>query len=1090
MKKKLHTSFLALGILVLVITQLLAFAPALHVSAAPMTLETIKDETYKYSVYAAMHACLNRVSTGTGYYGPEDWDGPLSMDTVIVGFAGSDGGNNDGYVNCDEAGKLWMSMAGHANVSDMMSQFGFAKSSQRCSTVGTSGQQNCVETWTTNNKGTVLAGHDKIAKSKGIPTALPTGGRYTLAVSALDAKCQSSGPTITTTGNQTATTSTVTIISDSSGAITNKSYSQSSDNSLGVWPTTSGGDKSSCSYLISDVNKTAKAASATMVATRVGQTATDLSKTACEKAGATGAKLKACLADFTKWAKACIAEYYAKNPTALGGGTFDADAIATCIIAKNGGEGVRGKYNITKADLAGLVKGAMDANTPSPAGGADSTKDPCSVLPEGTQMKWLACSMLLSLDGILTALYSTIQTMLVTPNDIFQKDGFIAAVSVFRNFGLALLVIAGLIMIIAQATGSDLVDAYTVKKVLPRIGVALVGIALAMPLLRLAVIFTNDIGILIGNLMGSLGGTVAGPTASPGGNSAIGSVLAWIIGGGGAGLYLMIFLKGQGTIALVGTIVLALLVGLVVLTIRQLVIIVLILLAPLAIASSILPGTEKLWKYWRSTLLTTLAMFPIIMLFLSSGKFMASIFGTMNNGLFAVLAYFAPYFMLPFAFKLAGGLMGNIFQAVQGRASKGFEAFKGMRKKAVSTNAPEFLKGNAFKGPLKNTAFGRAVGRAGLASNAVATGELGFNAAKWGSRLSSASSRQALDSAREASEKNKYVKSVQANDDFSMAALDNWMNEDGQRAYLKSLKKGDGITQVYTDENIEEGIASIRMAQRGMTKESFENSMLLSLPGTGTAWKQKFDKNGTLISGGAGDMRAAINKVVGNDRIRGATLLAAMKGAADQAGRSDLAGASFGEDLAIMDAMYQNQATPSPQISYHDENGNVQTINTGPDDMNLGITKHYNQRVLETKGAGQLIGTLRAHAFQGIATALRDRLDGVAGVGDDRVMGEDKLTDKNFIRELGVHAGMLDAAGQSSPEKQRIIADTVFGETVNIGGKDTTYAEIIDRVRNDPNLADMAETFAETRREYGSRYAREAAEAARLAGMGDQQQQG
>src|SRR5438876_8665957 len=71
---------------------------------------------------------------------------------------------------------------------------------------------------------------------------------------------------------------------------------------------------------------------------------------------------------------------------------------------------------------------------------------------------------------------------------------FYAAWASFRVLAMAVIVIAGLAMIISQALGADLLDAYTVKKVLPRLLIAVILIAVSWQLLKAAVSISDVLG--------------------------------------------------------------------------------------------------------------------------------------------------------------------------------------------------------------------------------------------------------------------------------------------------------------------------------------------------------------------------------------------------------------------------------------------------------------------------------------------------------------------------------------------------------------------------------------------------------------------
>lgn len=702
MKKKLHISFWALGIAMLLLSQLIALVPASHAYAAAPSLDDYNTSARKYSAYAAFHECLLKVPSGYKTSGTELGQGKIfsglgGISLVVIGYI-NDIGSGDGTVFCDEAAQKWYEQAGYSDVSAMMTDLGFVSTSSTGNCGGVTNQQCTTTDWQLNVAPSVLSSnHQTLAKSRKIPVSMvgTTGVKYSLAVAAL----QSSSCGATLTPATAAGPDTVALLTDSSGAISYKSInwgstSGSAGNIAGTGNTevtafpdpvnsNTSGSKATCSGLVDYLNSTSGTSyfAAAMVAERINATSSDIATAACAKAGITDkAKLATCMSDFTGWAKACMKDYYTNKGYSP---TFDVSTVASCVYGKMNASSRKSWYKkITLADLTTIIQQGMDANTPVSVTG--TTDDPCSLLPTDTQMRWLACSLLLGGKGIADAFFAAIQSLLYTPTDaLFNADSFKTMASTFRIIGMALLIIIGLVMIIAQASGSDIVDAYTVKKVLPKIGIALIGMALAWPLLKLVVGGTNDIAIGLGSFVKDLAGS--GTTGSATNSGDVVSLIATGIIGGGAGTAIMVVSLGAwGILSLLGTVILALLIGLAVLAFRQLLIVMLILVAPLAIAASVMPGTDKLWKFWRTTLLSTLMMFPIIMLFLSSGSLMASIFGKMDgdktiNSLMAVLVYFAPYFMLPFAFKMAGGLMANIFQIANDKGKGAFDRLRNQR---------------------------------------------------------------------------------------------------------------------------------------------------------------------------------------------------------------------------------------------------------------------------------------------------------------------------------------------------------------------------------------------------------------------------
>lgn len=304
-------------------------------------------------------------------------------------------------------------------------------------------------------------------------------------------------------------------------------------------------------------------------------------------------------------------------------------------------------------------------------------------LPAEASMRWLGCSLFFTLQGTATALGNQIDNYLYAdPGTMFGTSAQNAATT-FRNIGMVIIVVAGLFMVISQALGFEFLDAYTIRKLMPRLGIALIGMALSWPLLKLAVTVTNDLGGLVSSvLLGIANGVNPTGTSSADGGTGLGVALTSLVGVSTVAISLGI----AGFLSLVGTVVLALLIGLLVLSVRQLVIFMAILIAPLAIAAYVIPGGQKLWSFWKNTLITTLFMYPLIMAFIAAGAAMSYIMPktTIELQVLAIIVYFAPFFMLPFAFKMAGGLMGTIFSIAndknRGLFDKGKKKREGIRE--------------------------------------------------------------------------------------------------------------------------------------------------------------------------------------------------------------------------------------------------------------------------------------------------------------------------------------------------------------------------------------------------------------------------
>jgi len=382
--------------------------------------------------------------------------------------------------------------------------------------------------------------------------------------------------------------------------------------------------------------------------------------------------------------KSAFASCYAK---AFGGGAGQGSNNNPDDVATTGDQGLANCLSAATGTSADKfmtefqsVKSALDqlaAEYQSPSVSTADDSDDCP-LPSDAEMRWLGCAVFGLMNKAVSVLHDFIQQFLyVTVANVFN-DNIKSVSSTFRNIAIGLIFIAGLTMIISQALGFELFDAYTIKKLMPRLVVALLGVALAWPLMKLAVVFFNDLGLGLGSVLDGIS-NYEGNASSNGGGTHLLTVFF-----GSAAVVGTVWAMGiLGGLSLLGTALLGMFIGMIVLAIRQVLILMCVILAPFAIACYVLPGTQKVWTFWKTTFLTTLMMYPIIMLFIASGRAASSIIGSNGSSgamnILAIMLYFAPYFMLPYAFKMAGGLMSTIFSLANDRNRGMFDRMKKFR---------------------------------------------------------------------------------------------------------------------------------------------------------------------------------------------------------------------------------------------------------------------------------------------------------------------------------------------------------------------------------------------------------------------------
>lgn len=237
-----------------------------------------------------------------------------------------------------------------------------------------------------------------------------------------------------------------------------------------------------------------------------------------------------------------------------------------------------------------------------------------------------------------------------------------------------------------------MLDAYTIRKIAPRLLLAVIGINISYYLVVAVVDLSNIVAVGVADMLrgaflenpnfGDAPGLTATNVAA-GGIVTAGVLTAMVTGSfaligaslalGFAGLMLML-------IIFIFFLSIAVLLTLI---IRYGLIILLAVTAPIAIAATVLPGTEKYFQQWWSLFLKTLAVYPIIAILFAMSDILTVIFlqasnDSANSGaaklvfvIVAIMAMYAPLFLIPFAFQLAGGAMGTIFSGIKGLTDRG-----------------------------------------------------------------------------------------------------------------------------------------------------------------------------------------------------------------------------------------------------------------------------------------------------------------------------------------------------------------------------------------------------------------------------------
>lgn len=324
------------------------------------------------------------------------------------------------------------------------------------------------------------------------------------------------------------------------------------------------------------------------------------------------------------------------------------------------------------------------------AGSGDSTQTDPTCESEGAELSWIICPVIFLGDAIMRKLDQAIISLLSVPNDYINNEGLEAAWSRLRNIAYIILVPIALVMVMGTMLGFDFVSAYTVKRALPRMLLAVVFIAFSFEITKFLVVLTNDVGTGLGGLITSVvadsGEVNLASVFSPGQEDGATGLLA------GVGLVGATLAVGSIGIVLsyIFIAVVGLAIGFFLLSLRQMLIIALMILAPVAILAWIFPGNDKLWKLWWGTFSKLLLLFPLVILLISAGKVFAVIAsdvdGSFVTTLMKLVAYIGPYFMIPAMFKFAGGIFATVSGMANDRSRGLFDRNKKYRQRQMAQN--------------------------------------------------------------------------------------------------------------------------------------------------------------------------------------------------------------------------------------------------------------------------------------------------------------------------------------------------------------------------------------------------------------------
>lgn len=732
------------------------------------------------------------------------------------------------------------------------------------------------------------------------------------------------------------------------------------------------------------------------------------------------------------------------KPTIIKDGNYAPPTKCTTLVSDDLVRYLRSKK--AQVNFTSSTNTSSFAGSGSGSNGSQSDDNSCET--KGGALGWILCAVVRGVDDALNWLDTQIQALLEIDNTSFNNPQIKSAWSSIRNFAYIILLPIMLVMVIGTALGSNLIDAYTAKKALPRMLIAVVFITLSYYICTFLIQFFNVVGA------GTLG-ILTSPFHNLKDNLTLASlykgspIQAILAGPIAAGVVFMLWLFG-------GTLVLFAGVAFLVLLLRQMFIVAALLVAPLAILAWIFPGNNKLWKDWWGLFSKLLIMFPLIMGVIAVGRIFAVIIhdGSAGDGglqgaiikpLAIMFAWMLPYAFIPFTFKFAGGLFATLSGFANDKSKGLFDRQKQKRadklERARDGNIIRTAPPGSWRDKLNKA------------------GQVGMNIKSAGLRpghmrdnMTTALGARNFEAANEFLEKNMSARAIKGDDDKM------WAASHGRNAQeVEDILKARAPERFADPQVRRRAVAEVMRFKKEAGNDVSKIAATIAQAGTGTGFNYRDD-------GTDDDMINAIIDAAGDDRGLSGRMLATMRQSAMQSGRVDLAGGGFAKQAMVMDrrreAMVNNGYSAKRDANgrvVFDAAGNKVMEAYGNDEARLDIL----QDVLQSNGGAAVAG--KVESVKQLAPVMKAQVDQALQNGDEI----------KAVREFAKIAGKYDAAAQIAPQNAEALADGILAQgivTANLpqniqtlfntqGKSGITYQQAIEQLRSN-------EDFQTMRREY------------------------
>lgn len=323
----------------------------------------------------------------------------------------------------------------------------------------------------------------------------------------------------------------------------------------------------------------------------------------------------------------------------------------------------------------------------------------------------------------------------------------------FRILSVSIIIIGGVIMVLSQALGLDMFDAYTIRKLLPRLLITAILIAISWWLMAYIVQFFNNLTVWVASAIAT---PFKNKPFDPLGGEAIAAQFVAVI-------VAVALINPMIVLSYIGTIVMALVITALTLAIRKMLLVFIIITAPLFLVAGLFQGTEKYAKMGRSGFFGLLAMGPIFSGTIALGQAMARLISDASDplGILRLGFLVAPLFAIPVIFMRIGGAASQLTGIMNDRSKGVFDRLKNKRGEERQELMHKMAQGRRFSGRLNglNTL---------TAGSVAAVKTATVNPRAWRGRVNAAMGQNAMRAGQEVMESAGW-KSIIENDNATAA---------------------------------------------------------------------------------------------------------------------------------------------------------------------------------------------------------------------------------------------------------------------------------------------------------------------------------